>query len=290
VPDLSVRTLFAAARFEVHDVRCCAARGGWSAPERSGGHTLVLPRHGVYRRRVDGREDVVDAMSGYLTRPGDVQQIAHPSSCGDQCTAVDLAPELVASVWGDSLDDLPALVIGTRELHRRHRRLLFAARCGDDATDVAEHVVALIAHVLAARSSRRVAAGRPSTAQRRARIVADARALIGEQPGLGLIELARTLAVSPHHLSRIFAAHTGMTLTDYRSQVRVQLALARLDDGEPSLSRLAADLGFSDHAHLTRTLRRHTGSTPSQHRRGSAGPPPHQPGTIDEPRAAIPRI
>jgi AraC-like DNA-binding protein len=37
--------------------------------------------------------------------------------------------------------------------------------------------------------------------------------------------------------------------------------------GEPNLARLAADLGFSDHARLTRTVREQLGQTPAQLRR-----------------------
>ncbi|HZA84807.1 MAG TPA: hypothetical protein VFC13_25580 [Actinomycetes bacterium] len=44
---------------------------------------------------------------------------------------------------------------------------------------------------------------------------------------------------------------------------------------EPNLARLAADLGLSNHAHLTRTVRQQLGQTPAQLRRllrGVAGP------------------
>lgn len=37
----------------------------------------------------------------------------------------------------------------------------------------------------------------------------------------------------------------------------------RLEAGEPSLAALAADLGFSDQAHLTRTVREQLGHTPT---------------------------
>lgn len=40
-------------------------------------------------------------------------------------------------------------------------------------------------------------------------------------------------------------------------------ALDRLADGETDLSALAHDLGFADHAHLTRTIRATTGDTPT---------------------------
>lgn len=49
--------------------------------------------------------------------------------------------------------------------------------------------------------------------------------------------------------------------------MRVGRALDRLEEGEPSLAVLAADLGFADQAHLTRTIRRHAGHTPTALRR-----------------------
>ena len=39
--------------------------------------------------------------------------------------------------------------------------------------------------------------------------------------------------------------------------------MERLEQDEQSLARLAADLGFADQAHLTRTVREHLGHTPT---------------------------
>jgi hypothetical protein len=68
---------------------------------------------------------------------------------------------------------------------------------------------------------------------------------------------------SPHHLSRVFSQLTGLTVSQYRNRLRVSLALERVAEGEPDLAGLAWDLGFADHAHLTRTVRAATGRTPS---------------------------
>lgn len=83
----------------------------------------------------------------------------------------------------------------------------------------------------------------------------------------GLLPLAEFLGVSPYQLSRAFTRELGISLTQYRNRVRVGRALERLEDGEPSLATLAADLGFADQAHLTRTIRRHVGHTPTAVRR-----------------------
>lgn len=58
-----------------------------------------------------------------------------------------------------------------------------------------------------------------------------------------------------------------MTVTHYRQRVRIGRALDRLEAGENSLSTLAADLGYADQTHLTRTMRQHLGHTPTALRR-----------------------
>jgi transcriptional regulator GlxA family with amidase domain len=82
-------------------------------------------------------------------------------------------------------------------------------------------------------------------------------------PRIRVVQLARQTAVSPHHLSRIFAAETGQTISAYRNCLRARIALERVAAGERSLARIAADLGFADHAHLTRVVRRQAGAPPS---------------------------
>ncbi|MBB5780888.1 helix-turn-helix domain-containing protein [Nonomuraea jabiensis] len=93
-------------------------------------------------------------------------------------------------------------------------------------------------------------------------------AIAADHPAAGgLMSLAELLAVSPYQLSRAFTRELGVSLTHYRNRVRVGRALDRLENGEPSLAGLAADLGFADQAHLTRTIRHHVGHTPTALRR-----------------------
>jgi AraC-like DNA-binding protein len=93
--------------------------------------------------------------------------------------------------------------------------------------------------------------------------VAAAREVIAGNPRVGLVELARSVAISPHHLSRIFSHCTGESISRYRNRIRVRFALDRLADGEESLAQLAADLGFADQAHLTRVIRSEVNQAPS---------------------------
>ncbi|HEY9290269.1 MAG TPA: AraC family transcriptional regulator [Microlunatus sp.] len=68
-------------------------------------------------------------------------------------------------------------------------------------------------------------------------------------------------------LSRAFSQAMGISITCYRNRVRVGWGMDRLAAGEASLADLAADLGFADQAHLTRTFCQHLGHTPRTLRR-----------------------
>ena len=90
-----------------------------------------------------------------------------------------------------------------------------------------------------------------------------AKAALAADPALGLVALGRVTGRSPHHLTRVFTQLTGLTVSQYRNRLRVSLALERAAEGQRELAGLAGDLGFADHAHLTRTVRAATGCTPS---------------------------
>jgi AraC-like DNA-binding protein len=94
-------------------------------------------------------------------------------------------------------------------------------------------------------------------------LVAEAREALAADPQQSLPELARELAVSPHHLSRIFSSATGTTISRHRIRLRVRAAMERLADGERDLARLAAVLGFADQSHLCRAVRSETRRTPA---------------------------
>jgi AraC-like DNA-binding protein len=254
------RTLVAGDGFSVVDVRCGCGRGGWSAPEESHGYGLVFVRSGCFRRTSDGVESFLDAATAYFEAPGREQRVAHPHDGGDRCTGIVLAPWLVLSLLADhpALPLEPVFTSAADDLG--HRRLLATA----DPLEAEERVVALAAGVLCRVAPARVDAGRPATTHLRRRIVDAAREALSADPRISLVAIARAIAVSPHHLSRVFAAETGETVSRYRNRVRARLALERIAEGEPSLARLAAELGFADHAHLTRVIRREAGAPPSR--------------------------
>ncbi|HJP76441.1 MAG TPA: AraC family transcriptional regulator [Pseudonocardiaceae bacterium] len=79
-----------------------------------------------------------------------------------------------------------------------------------------------------------------------------------------LTHLARTVGLSPGHLSRLFKAQTGVSLSRYRNQQRLhrfQLAYGNGDNITALSAALAA--GFGSYAQFYRVFRQETGRTPS---------------------------
>ena len=258
---LTKRVLAAAEGLTVEDVLCTSGPSSWSPPEPTTKNGIVFVRRGCFRRRADGVESFLDPVAIYFERPGQEQQIAHPANGGDECTQIVLSDALIASVWGDRFEPPAWPVFTSAQADLTHRQLVSSLRSGD-VLELGERVLRLLEAVRDC-GTRRLHRGRAATAAARRRIVDDAREAIAAEPTIGLFALARIVSVSPHHLSRIFRAETGETISRYRNRARVRLVLERLADRERSLARLAGELGFADQAHLARVVRHEIGSTPS---------------------------
>ena len=96
-------------------------------------------------------------------------------------------------------------------------------------------------------------------------MVEDAKAVLSARYAehLTLDELGRAVNVSPFHLARAFRRHTGYTLHEYRTHLRLRAVVERLDLGSDDLAVIAREVGFSSHSHLTATFRRTFGVPPS---------------------------
>jgi AraC-like DNA-binding protein len=178
-----------------------------------------------------------------------------------------LHPDLIASLWGGELR-LPATPLHTSpEIDLEHRLLLSAGRGGADPHELVERALTLSASVLEQSDPRPVASGRPASIRAQRTAADGAREILAEHPERSLTELARELAISPHHLSRVFRSLTGHTISRHRMRLRTRAALERLAGGDSDLARIAADVGFADQSHLCRVIGQETGSTPAALRR-----------------------
>lgn len=233
----TVATLLRTEDLHVLDVRCTCP-SGTVEEETTAGFEVVFPTSGMYRRTGDD----VDAATAYVGVPSADHRIEHVTD-GDRCVAV-LVSERLAGELG--LDGAPLRRTSA------HDRVVARARRGVDE----ETWLDAIAPVPGARRA-------ASDAHRRA--VTRVREAVAADPGgpWTLRSLALIAGYAPHHLSRVFRACTGTTVTEHRDRVRLARAAELAADGM-RLADVAAACGFADHGHLTRRASRVLGVVPSR--------------------------
>jgi AraC-like DNA-binding protein len=259
---LRVHTLLDRDGLQVTDVACRhEARRGHLHEARH--HSVVFVRRGCFVRQAAGAPQVLDPTSVYCINPDDEQRYDHPYAFGDDCTSVRVDAGLLASLWGGDPTLAGISLQSSPRVDLEHRLLLAAVRRREPPDELVERTISLVASALERADPRRVASGRPSAIRARAALVDAARQCLAADRGLSVPGLAAALHVSPHHLSRLFRAHTGHTISRHRMRLRARAALELLAAGDHDLTRLAAELGFTDQSHLCRVLREETGHAPS---------------------------
>lgn len=78
-------------------------------------------------------------------------------------------------------------------------------------------------------------------------------------------QMAKLLHMSPRSLQRRLDA-AGTTYTRIVNDVRLEMAIARLEHSNLSITEIAHELGYSDSAHFARAFRRWTGLGPRDYR------------------------
>ena len=89
--------------------------------------------------------------------------------------------------------------------------------------------------------------------------------------GLRIEDVAREADRHPAHVARVFRRHHGMTIGECVRTLRLDWATGELIGSSKSLAVIAAEAGFADQSHFTRSFRRHTGFTPAEYRRLRSG-------------------
>jgi AraC-like DNA-binding protein len=148
--------------------------------------------------------------------------------------------------------------------------LVSAHRAAESADALAASALAHTAfgHLLTRHAAQppRAAARSDPRAGRLAREILHERLL--DPPVLG--DLARAVDSRPFALLRAFKAATGLPPHAYLNALRVRRARELLDAGMPPAG-VAAEVGFTDQAHLNRHFKRVVGVTPGAYRHAEAG-------------------
>ena len=78
-----------------------------------------------------------------------------------------------------------------------------------------------------------------------------------------LRSIADQVGLSAYYVCRVFRQVTGRKLHQYRSSLRLRVALMEVLESARSLTDIALDAGFSSHSHFTSSFHREFGATPS---------------------------
>jgi two-component system response regulator YesN len=92
-----------------------------------------------------------------------------------------------------------------------------------------------------------------------------------KESDLTLQKVCRALAVSKSYLSSVFKAHTGMTLVEYITTVRMEEAKLLLSSGDRKIYEIAEEVGFRDAHYFSLTFKKQTGRSPTEFRELSWG-------------------
>ncbi|MDT7572641.1 MAG: hypothetical protein QOE05_2815 [Actinomycetota bacterium] len=255
----------AAGRF-----RCTPGDDSWSSDNWIGErHHLVFASRPVVIRQAGHARVCVDRHRAALYDGGQVyrRELAHPD--GDRADFLAVAPEVVRealeahAVPTAARESFGSPVVAIDDRTFLAQRLLFRDLAGGhlDPLLAEERLLRLVDVVVAQCGSGRRAPESSHTELAEAAAVVLSSELDAR---LGLADIGARLHVSPFHLARVFRSQTGTTLHAYREGERLRAAVDEGLTSPRSLSRIAADLGFSSHSHLTARFRQRFGTTPSR--------------------------
>lgn len=277
-PDVD-RIVFETPTVRVGAFRCAPSHPSFadSGPIRD--HCFVFPRTAVVIQHTDGRPFTADPTVVTLYNRGQEYRRRLISPDGDRCDWYAVSPDIVREAVADydpaaSNDERrPIRFTFARteaETYWLQRRLFsgITRSAAVDAWAVEESVFELLDRVFAAAYGRRRPQS-PASKRTNRDVVHATTTLLGRRfaDALTLTSIARDVGTSVFHLCRRFKRATGLTLHEYRDQLRLRTALERLETGNGSLTDVALDLGYSSHSHFTANFRRAFGAMPSQARR-----------------------
>jgi AraC-like DNA-binding protein len=96
-------------------------------------------------------------------------------------------------------------------------------------------------------------------------------AALMQNPSLKLSQWGETSGIAPWAVSRGFALVFGVSPEAFRARTRARHALNSIQNTDAPLASIAAELGFSDQSHMTRSVKQLTGIGPQAWRSAANG-------------------
>jgi len=271
--DAVERNLYRSEQLGVGRFECSPDRPEFPCTDPLQNDLFVFVREPLWWNRGVGGWGFLGPGAVVMHRKGAAIRRRAVTAAGDRADFFAVTPELFeealisAGADPDRVTTMTDPILPDLRVRAAQRGLIAALEQGEvDALEVEARSFELLdalAHIVA--GADRGGSGRAATVARRQRLVDRARALLDANLAepLTMNEIAREAGASVFHLCRAFRERTGMTLGAYRLQQRVGAALDRLAQGNDDLATLAAELGFANHSHMTRSFRRLLGIPPS---------------------------
>jgi len=285
-PDHTIdRPLFASPIVHIGLFRCPADHPRFTDSGPTSGNLIVFPRTAVAIQHHGADPFHSDPTIATLYNKGQPYRRSRIDPQGDRSDWFAFPDHLLRDILAD-ID--PQRADDPRPIRFSHaptdpsiyllQRLIVRACATDssaDTPDVEEAALRIAAATLqAAYDARRprARAKRASTTRAHRHAVDAVREAIALSldENLSLADAASIACLSPYHLSRIFRDHTGQTMAQYRTALRLRIALERVTDSGDDLTTAALAAGFSSHSHFTNRFRERFGVTPSAVRRDDA--------------------
>jgi AraC family transcriptional regulator len=238
---------------------------------------VVFPRTTVVIERERSSSVLADPNTIVFYDPGEEYRRHEVDRRGDHCDYFSLTSELVEEIAATtSAGAVRGSLIhythgpASAQLYLAQRRLVdvVASAAEADPLWVDEIALQIVAIAMRDAGNQQQPFGSEVTWRRHADLVERAKRVMAERAfgSVQLSEIAREVAVSPYHLARLVRRHTGFTVHQYVTQLRVRRALERLDSAV-DLATLALELGFSSHSHFSSVFRGAFGRPPSAARK-----------------------
>jgi len=259
---------------------CPPEHPAWSRSNATGRWPLIaFPGTPVWIEHEGAPPFVADPTVAVLYTPGQEYERRLLDPTGDHCTVIGMDESLLSGLAEDATSagrsgPASSRIPVSSEVRLAHRRVLWALR-SDAPVDplwVQETLVRTVAAVVGCSPSRlgdRPTGRRRAAEAARREAVEEVRAVLGRRfrEPLTLDRVAEAVHLSPYHVARTFRTETGTTVHGYLTDLRLRAALDAMRPSGGDLARVAADVGFSHHSHLTDQFTRRFGMPPSRARR-----------------------
>ena len=81
--------------------------------------------------------------------------------------------------------------------------------------------------------------------------------------------MAEHFNISPQYMRKLFKNHTGMSVSDYVSNKRLEKSMYLLAQTDRNLQEVVMEIGNSDISGFVRFFKQRTGMTPGQYRKAN---------------------